>query len=135
MSDHAQSNGEHEHVKILRDIQVQFGPLFDRCPDGIYIYIDDVHKICNEKLAKMHGTTVEEWKRCESIVDTYAVPEDRSVIVDHYTQTIQDLGSPVRFQYRAKRQNGSVFTVEIDMIPITWGGNSIALHFVREVKK
>ena len=129
------SQPEHEHVKVLREIAAQFGPLFERCPDGIYVYIDDVHKICNEKLAKLHGTTVDAWERCESIVDTYVQPEDRNVVVNHYTQTIQGLGSPVRFQYRAKRQNGSVFTVETDMIPITWGGNSIALHFVREVKK
>jgi PAS domain S-box-containing protein len=135
MTTQSQHEPEHEHVKILREIMAQFGTLFDRCPDGIYVYIDDVHKTCNEKLAKMHGTTVDEWQRCESIVDTYAEPEDRAVIVNHYMQTVQGLGSPVRFQYRARRQDGSVFMAELDMVPFTWGGNSVALHFVREVKK
>jgi PAS domain S-box-containing protein len=134
MSSHSQPNGEHEHVKMLREMKAHFGLLFDKSPDGIYIYIDDVHKMCNERMAKLHGTTIDEWERCESIVDTYVQPDDRNVVVNHYLQTIQGFGSPVRFQYRARRQNGSTFKVELDMIPITWAGNAVALHFVREAK-
>jgi hypothetical protein len=46
--------------KILKELSEQFKPLFDNSPEGIYLYIDEVHKICSERFAKMFGLTVKE---------------------------------------------------------------------------
>jgi len=40
-----------EHEQILREMADHFAPLFDRSPFGVYLYVDDVHKICNEQNA------------------------------------------------------------------------------------
>ena len=44
------------------EMEEQLRPLFDRSPVGVYLYVTDVHKICNERMAQMHGMTVEEWE-------------------------------------------------------------------------
>jgi hypothetical protein len=39
----------------------QFQPVFDKSPFGVYLYLDDVHKICNDKMVRMLGVKPQEW--------------------------------------------------------------------------
>ncbi len=125
---------EHEHVKILKEISEQFQPLFQKSPDGIYIYIDEVHKICNERFAKMFGLTVAEWEAMEGFVNKHAAEADQGTIIDNYQTHIHQTLTPARFRIQALRKDGSSFPAEIDMIPFPWQGEMLALHFVRQVK-
>ncbi len=125
---------EHEHEKILKELNEQFQPLFQNSGDGIYLYIDEVHKICNERFAKMFGLTVKEWQAMEGFVNKHAVEEDQELIINNYHQHIHQSLTPVRFRFRAIRKDGSKFEAETDMIPFPWRGEMLALHFFREVK-
>lgn len=125
---------EHEHVKILKEISEQFQPLFQKSPDGIYIYIDEVHKICSERFARMFGLTVAEWEAMEGFVDKHAAQADQGMIVENYQNHIHQTMTPVRFRFKALRKDGSSFPAEVDMIPFPWHGEMLALHFVRQVK-
>jgi PAS domain-containing protein len=123
---------EHEHVAILRELGEQFKPLFDRSPDGIYLYIDEVHKICSKRFANMFGLTVDEWQKMQGFVNTHAEPADQETIVSNYQRHIGQELTPVRFRIKAIRKDRSTFNCEIDMIPFPWRGEMLALHFVRE---
>ena len=125
---------EHEHVKILKEISEQFKPLFDQSPDGIYIYIDEVHKICSERFARMFGLSVPEWEAMEGFVNKHAAKEDQDMIVNTYMRHIHETLTPASFRMKALRKDGSSFKAEVDMIPFPWRGEMLALHFVREVK-
>lgn len=124
----------HEHVKILKELSKQFQPLFQNSPEGIYIYIDEVHKICNERFAKMFGLTVAEWEAMDGFVNKHAAEKDQEMIVRNYHQHIHQQLTPARFRFQAIRKDGSVFNAETDMIPFPWGGEMLAFHFMREVK-
>jgi PAS domain-containing protein len=125
---------EHEHVTILKEIAEQFQPLFQHCPEGIYLYIDEVHKICSERFAQMFGLTVKEWEAMEGFVNKHADEKDVELIVNNYHKHIHQTLTPVRFRFTAVRKDGSKFKAEIDMIPFPWRGEMLAFHFVREVK-
>ena len=125
---------EHEHIKILKEISEQFQPLFQNSPDGIYIYIDEVHKICSERFAKMFGLSVAEWEAMEGFVNKHAAKEDQDMFINTYHEHIHQKLTPARFRLKALRKDGSSFQAEIDMVPFPWGGEMLALHFVREVK-
>ena len=125
---------EHEHVKILRELSEQFQPLFQNSPEGIYLYIDEVHKICNERFAKMFGLTVAEWEAMEGFVNIHVAEENQEMFVGNYHRHIHQQLTPVRFRFKGIRKNGSNFNAETDMIPFPWGGEMLAFHFVREVK-
>jgi len=125
---------EHEHVKILKELSEQFQPLFEKSPDGIYIYIDEVHKICSERFAKMFGLTVAEWQAMEGFVNKHAAEADQEMIINNYHEHIHQNFTPVSFRMQAVRKDGSTFQAAVDMIPFPWGGEMLALHFVREVK-
>ncbi|MEW5942160.1 MAG: PAS domain-containing protein, partial [Chloroflexota bacterium] len=98
---------EHEHVKILKELAEQFQPLFENSPEGIYLYIDEVHKICNERFARMFGLTVKEWEEMEGFVNKHAAGKDVETIVNNYHTHIHQKLTPTRFRFKAVRKDGS----------------------------
>jgi hypothetical protein len=66
-----QKHTAEEHEQILREMEEQFGPLFEQSPVGVYLYLTDSHKICNERMAHMHGMTVEEWRSTPTFLNDF----------------------------------------------------------------
>ena len=122
-----------EHQQILREMADHFGPVFDRSPFGVYLYVDDVHKICNERMARMHGMTVEEWQNKPTFLNDFIVPEDWEMYAKNYHHHVAELRHPVTFSFRGLHKDGSTFAAETDMIPLCWHGHPVAYHFVREI--
>lgn len=124
-----------EHEQILKEMLEQFGPVFENSPMGVYLYLDDVHKVCNERMAKMFGLTVKEWNGTQSFLDDFVDERNQEMVARNYQHHVAMRTHPVTFRFRAKRKDGSKFLAETDMIPICWRGNPVAYHFVREVKE
>lgn len=122
-----------EHEKILHELAGQFAPLFESSPVGVYLYVDDTHKICNERMAKMHGMTVDEWQSTPTFLNDFIVDEDRGMYAGNYQHHVAGLKHPITFRFRGLRKDGSTFKAETDMIPLSWNGHAIAYHFVREL--
>jgi PAS domain S-box-containing protein len=123
-----------EHEQILRDMLEQFRPVFENSPDGVYLYLDDRHKICNERMAAMFGLTSEEWSAVPNFLAGFVAEEDQELVAKNYQQHVAALTRPVTFRFRARRKDGSAFTAETEMIPMSWRGHPVAYHFVREVR-
>ena len=132
MSAHNQQDVDHE--QILREMLEQFKTVFDASPDGVYLYLDDVHKVCNDKLAKMFGLTTKEWSAAPNFLGDFVVEQDQEKVATNYQRHIAALTRPVSLRFRALRKDGSTFNAETEMIPISWRGNPVAYHFMREVK-
>jgi PAS domain-containing protein len=125
---------EHEHVKIIKELSEQFQPLFQNSPHGIYLYIDEVHKTCSERLARMFGLGVPEWEAMEGFINKHVAEEDQELYVNSYNQHVHQKLTPVTFRFKGVRKDGSTFKGGTDLIPFPWRGEMLALHFVREVK-
>ena len=125
---------EHEHVKILHELGEQFKPMMDKSSEGIYVYIDEVHKICNERFARMLGLTVSEWEGMEGFVNKHVAENDQATVIEAYQRHIHKELTPARLRVKCLRKDGSALHAEIDMIPFPWRGEMLALHFVREIK-
>ena len=123
-----------EHEQILKEMLQQFQPVFDKSPFGVYLYLDDVHKVCNENMAKMFGLTSQEWAATQTFLADFVSEDDQETFARNYQHQITGLTHPLTFRFHGKRKDGSVFFAETDMIPISWRGYPIAYHFVHEVK-
>ena len=123
-----------EHEQILKEMLQQFQPVFDKSPFGVYLYLDDVHKVCNENMAKMFGLTSQEWAATQTFLADFVSEDDQETFARNYQHQITGLTHPLTFRFHGKRKDGSVFLAETDMIPISWRGYPIAYHFVHEVK-
>ena len=129
----SQKQDAEEHDQILREMAEQLGPVFEQSPVGVYVYVTDAHKICNERMAQMHGMTVEEWSNTPTFLNDFVAEEDREMYAKNYQQYVAGLRHPITFRFRGLRKDGSTFAAETDMIPLSWRGHTVAYHFVREV--
>ncbi len=120
------------HEQIMRELAEQFAPVLDKSPDGVYLWLDDEHALCNKKLAAMFGYTVDEWGS-RPFLDTYVARADQSQYAWNYQNRVATLAFPVTFRFHGRRKDGSTFAAETDMIPLSWRGHAIAYHFVRQI--
>jgi PAS domain S-box-containing protein len=118
---------------IMQALAEQYRPVLEQSPDGVYLWLDESNKICNERLAKLFGYTVEEWCATEPFLESFVAPDDRHTYSWNYQNRVAALAFPVTFRFRGRRKDGSTFAAETDMIPISYEGRAIAYHFVRQV--
>jgi PAS domain S-box-containing protein len=124
---------ESEREEVMRELVEQLRPVFESSPDGVYLWLDEEHKACNERLAKLYGFSVEEWREAQPFLDSFVAEEDRALYSWNYHNRVAKLAFPVTFRFRGLRKDGSTFAAETDMIPISHRGYAVAYHFVRRV--
>jgi len=122
------------HGQVLGELLEQFMPIFSHSPDGVYLYMDDNHKVCNKRMADMFGLTVEEWRKIPNFLEGFVAEQDRKMFASNYGDSVAAMKRPVSFRFHAIRKNGDAFLAETEMIPVSWNGHPIAYHFVREIK-
>jgi PAS domain S-box-containing protein len=122
------------HDQVIEQLSEQLQLVLDQSPEGVYLWLDERAKICNEPLAKMFGYSVQEWNEAAPFLQTFIAEEDRDTYARNYQHHIQGLRSPIRFRFRGLRRDGSTFAAETDMVPLSFGPHPIAYHFVREVQ-
>ncbi len=121
------------HEDVIGALAAHFRPILEHSPQGVYLWLDETHKICNEHLAKLFGYTVEEWRAVPAFLETFVASEDQQRFSENYVRSIHELSAPVTFRFRAVRKDGSTFLAETDMIPLVYQGHQVAYHFVREI--
>ena len=123
------------HSEILKEIEEQLKTLFENSPDGIYLWLDDEHMICNEKLAKIFGYFVKELCMETPFLEKLVAEDYRELFSLNYHLHVAQLSSPVSFKFKGIKKDGKEFSAETDMIPFCWKSHVIAFHFVREIKE
>lgn len=121
----------HEH--LVKEIREQFEPVLSKSPQGIYIYLDDVHKICNKKFAEMLGySSVAEWVTNEYPVGDVS-KEDQEKIINAYGDACEHFKAN-KLSASIVRKDGKKIKANIIMAPITYKGEVFVIHFVSEEK-
>jgi PAS domain S-box-containing protein len=122
-----------DHNGVLQALTDEFRPVLEASLDGVYLWIDDQHKVCNPRLAAMFGYTVAEWAAQTNFLDSFVDEPDQEAYGWNYQHRVAALAYPVTFRFRARRKDGTTFAAETDMIPVTFHQHAVAYHFVRQV--
>lgn len=128
------ANGRDEgalHERWIAEIEREWAPLFDACPDAVYVYIDDEHKTCNRAAADLFGMSVDEFKALESYLDECVDEDSIDTVVHAYFKHFEEEKRPFVFDYTARRADGSTFPATAFNIPIVHAGEFVLLTFVR----
>lgn len=121
------------HEEAIPRLAEHLQPVFAASPDGVYVWLDETHWTCNERLAELFGFTVAELENTPNFLQQRVHEDDQELFSWNYWNRVQELASPVTFRFRGIRKDGSAFPAETDMIPLTFGGHTVAYHFVRAV--
>jgi PAS domain S-box-containing protein len=122
-----------DHDDVVPQLAKHLRPLFESSPDGIYIWLDETHWACNEKLARMFGYSVAELEKSPWTLQRMVHEDDQEQFSWNYGNRVRARGFPVTFRFRGLHRDGSTIPMETEMIPLTYGGHTVAYHFVRRV--
>lgn len=120
----------HDHTAILTGLAEQLRPVLEGSPQGIYIYLDDNHKVCNQHFAELLGyDSPADWDRRGAFTELYVDPASQQTLVAAYQRAMGIQAASV-FDVAWKRRDGGTQASTVQLVPIAFGDQLLALHFV-----
>lgn len=117
------------HKEVLKSLTEHLQPLLDSSIEGVFIYLDGEHKVCNEKLAKMFGYTQLQWEEVYPFEKLLSKESRVEVMATYYERIVADK-APGEVIFTGVRKDGSTFKAHMLMVPFTYEGLLFALCFV-----
>lgn len=121
------------HEEVIPQLVGHLRPIFESSPDGVYVWLDEHHWACNENLARLFGHTAAELENTPNFLQRFVHEDDQGVVSWNYWNRVQEQAFPVTFRFRGVHRDGSIVPMETEMIPLAYGGHTVAYHFVRRV--
>jgi len=122
------------HEAATKELAEHLRPIFESSPDGMYVWLDEEHWICNQRFAHLLGyDSPDELNDTPSLLQRWVHEDDQDHFSWSYWNRVQTMSFPTTIRFRGNRKDGSEALFESEMIPITYGGHTFAYHFVRTV--
>lgn len=120
----------HEH--LVKELAEQLEPIFSNSPQAIYLYLDDAHKICNQKFADLLGySSIEEWVANETPISDVA-KEDQEKVIQAYGQASENFKAS-QLEVNISTKNGETIHTQVIMAPVTYKGEVFVVHFISQI--
>jgi PAS domain-containing protein len=124
------TNKEQHHEELIEGISKQMKSILDSSQQAIYIYLDDIHKVCNEKFASLLGyRSPEEWANMEDSFEAFVDPGSQETLVKAYRQAMEKL-IPANIKVTWKKKSGGTVATSVVLVPIAYDDHLFALHFI-----
>jgi PAS domain-containing protein len=120
-----------EHDELLQGLHAQLREIFETSEQGIYLYLDDVHKVCNEHLSSLLGyNSPEEWADVnEEFTASFVDEGSRSLLVSTFQDAMdRKIGASIDITW--KKVDGDVVDTNVILVPVEFEGTLFALHFI-----
>ena len=119
------------HEELTQSVTKEYQEILANSEQGVYIYLDDLHKVCNGKFAELLGYESEEqWAEMDgSFPDLFVADESQEALVSAFIEAMEkNTGSTNEIVW--KKKDGSTVNSTVVLVPISYEGHIFALHFV-----
>ena len=128
------SSPQKHHERLVSGLYSQLKEIFDSSKQGIYLYLDDTHKVCNEKFSSLLGySSPADWAKIENPLEATVDKSSQITIVNAYSAAMEDMVAST-IQIKLKTISGELLEVLVIMVPMTFQGHMFALHFIEQTK-
>jgi len=121
---------QERHAEVIRGIAAQLAPVLEGSPQGVYLYLDDAHKVCNQRFADMLGyDSPGDWDRPVSFTQQYVDRASQRTLVATYQHAMEhQVAATIDVTW--VRKDGASVPTTVMLVPIAFEGELLALHFV-----
>lgn len=124
------SHQEH-HGELLVGFAKEYKEIFDGSDQAIYVYLDENHFACNKKFASLLGygspKDIEGMKG--DFLGSLVSDESQNDLASTYQKAMEKFeGSSVKIAW--KKKDGSSVSKNCILVPISYEGHMMALHFI-----
>lgn len=117
----------HEH--LMAEVEDMLEPVLSGSPQAVYVYLDDSHKICNQKFADMLGyPSIDEWIANETPVDD-VLEADQNEVIEAYAAASDNFEAS-SLSVTLKTRDEKELKVNLVMVPFTYKDEVFVLHFI-----
>jgi hypothetical protein len=97
------------------------------------VYLDDTHKLCNERFASMLGyESADEWSRVtKPFTEVFVQERSRHSLVSAFQEAMESKNASAINVTWKKRAGGNINT-RVILVPISVKGELLALHYITE---
>jgi carbohydrate-binding DOMON domain-containing protein len=128
-SENEKSDLHSHHEELVGGLYNQMKSIFESSEQPMYLYLDDTHKTCNQKLASLLGyKTPNEWASVEEFSDLVEEKSMKSLAAAYNEAMTRMVGSTINVEWRKK--SGDKVDTSVILVPITYSEHLFALHFV-----
>jgi PAS domain-containing protein len=125
-------SSQKHHEDLVNGFRSELKEIFDHSKQGIYLYLDDTHKACNEKFASLLGyESPEEWAKLENPLGATVDEASQQTVVSAYTEAMEKLVAS-KINIKGKKKSGETVDLSVIMVPAEYKNHIFALHFVSE---
>lgn len=124
----------HPHEELIKGIYGQLEQIFKESKQAIYVYLDDHHMIYNQRFASLLGyKSVEELSAVnEPFVEAFVMEKSQEILISAYRNAMEDkIGSDIEVTLKTKK--GESVQTKIILVPISYMGELLALHFISKI--
>lgn len=123
-----------KHVTLIKELSSELNPVFEKSDQAIYLYLDDEHKICNKKFARLLGyKSVDEWVANQYPVSD-VVEKDQQKVINAYISASRKLHAS-QVSVTLTKKDGAELPVNVIMVPVSYKNLISVLHFINPIKK
>jgi carbohydrate-binding DOMON domain-containing protein len=121
---------EEHHEIVVKGLYDQMKPVFDSSEQPIFLYLDDNHKACNSKFAKMLGfKSPQEWAETPSVLGVSVAEKSREIVTNAYWDAMKKkIASTIQVTWMKK--DGGTFNSTVILVPMFFDGHMFSVHFV-----
>jgi hypothetical protein len=121
------------HEELVKGISEQLAPVLKKSKQAVYIYLDDTHKVCNEKFAKLLGyRSAEEWASIHMPLSDVDEASRDEVVAAYENATDKFMASSLDIALRNVKTN-KLIKARMIIAPMVYMGHVFAIHFLSEV--
>jgi hypothetical protein len=121
---------EQHHEELIAGISKQMKSILDSSQQAVYIYLDDIHKVCNGKYASLLGfRSPEEWAKVEDPLDATVERTSQETLASAFNQAVEKFVAS-NIQVTWKKKSGGTVATSVIMVPIAYDDHVFALHYV-----
>jgi PAS domain-containing protein len=123
-------NEQEHHETLIAGISEQMKSILDSSQQGIYIYLDNIHKVCNRKFATLLGySSPEEWAKVEDAFEVFVDRGSQETLASAYNRAMEKF-IPANIKVTWKKKTGGTVDTTVVLVPIAYDDHLFALHFI-----
>ena len=124
---------EKHHEELVKGISEQLALILEKSKQAVYIYLDDIHKVCNEKFARLLGyKSAKEWTAMHAPLSDVDEASRDDVIAAYENATDKFMASSLDIALRNVKTN-KLIKARMIIAPMVYQGHVFAIHFLSEI--
>ena len=125
---------EHKHhEQLVEGIAEQMKPVLEKSKQGIYLYLDDNHKVCNKKFADLLGYKSPKAWADEEAPLADVVEEDQQNVIDAYMNASEKMVASTVDVRMKNIKTGKIAKNRMIIVPMGYSGHVFTAHFFDQI--